>query len=131
MRGGKRPNSGRPKGAPNKATQQRQAKAADGGMTPPEMMLENARHFYAEAIEAEGALADFDPADAMGEGGFDLLLSKVKAVLNLRKEAQACARDAAPYYAPRLAAIEHSGQVTITHEEALDELERSGKGDKG
>lgn len=33
------------------------------------------------------------------------------------------AEKAAPYVHPKLAAIEHSGAVTINHEAALDELE--------
>ncbi len=33
------------------------------------------------------------------------------------------ARSAAPYVHPRLAAIEHSGDMTVHHEDALDELE--------
>lgn len=39
------------------------------------------------------------------------------------------AEKAAPYIHPRLAAIEHSGDMTLTHEEALKELdEPEGKG---
>lgn len=33
------------------------------------------------------------------------------------------AKAAAPYVHPKLAAVEHSGNVTLTHETALDELE--------
>jgi hypothetical protein len=39
MRGGKRPNAGRPKGAPNKATAERQAQIAASGETPLDYML--------------------------------------------------------------------------------------------
>jgi hypothetical protein len=33
------------------------------------------------------------------------------------------AKAAAPYVHPRLAAVEHSGDMTLHHEDALDELE--------
>lgn len=37
--GGKRPGAGRPKGVPNKATKERQARIAEGGETPLDYMI--------------------------------------------------------------------------------------------
>lgn len=42
------------------------------------------------------------------------------------KDRQWAAEKAAPYVHPRLAAIEHSGGMTLTHEDALDELDGEG-----
>jgi hypothetical protein len=42
---------------------------------------------------------------------------------SLRGEAAKIANWAAPYCHPRLAAIEHSGSVSMSHEEALDMLD--------
>lgn len=38
------------------------------------------------------------------------------------------AHKAAPFVHPRLAAIEHSGGVTVSHEDALDDLDTNGTG---
>ena len=44
----------------------------------------------------------------------------VKATFEQRLDA---AKAAAPYYAPKLASVEHSGDMTVRHEDALSELE--------
>lgn len=40
-----------------------------------------------------------------------------------RKERFVAAKEAAPYIHPRLSAVEHSGEMKISHEEALEQLE--------
>ncbi|MEH2501228.1 hypothetical protein V1290_000039 [Bradyrhizobium sp. AZCC 1578] len=40
------------------------------------------------------------------------------------------AKSAAPYVHARLAAVEHSGGMTLTHEDALDELDEPGTDDQ-
>jgi len=40
------------------------------------------------------------------------------------------AKSAAPYLHARLAAVEHSGGMTLTHEDALDELDEPGTDDQ-
>lgn len=53
----------------------------------------------------------------------DYLLSIMRdeqAVIDMRIDA---AKAAAPYIHPRLAAIDHSGSLTIAHETALEELD--------
>lgn len=84
MRGGKRPGAGRPPGAVNKATAQRQAEIAASGVTPLEYML---------AIMRDEAADEAKRLDA--------------------------AKAAAPYVHPRLAAVEHSGEMVLTHEQFL------------
>ena len=39
------------------------------------------------------------------------------------KERFAAAKECAPYIHPRLAAVEHTGEMTISHEDALEQLE--------
>lgn len=91
--GGKRPGAGRPKGTRNKRTQETIAKAEAAGMLPHEFLL---------AVSRGEAVGDYQPT-------FDERLEAAKA--------------AAPYYAPKLAAIEHSGDMTVRHEDVLAELE--------
>ena len=55
-------------------------------------------------------------------------LDEERAAL-LRKEAVTCATAAAPFCHPRLAAIEHSGAVSMSHEGALDLLDLEKKPD--
>lgn len=98
-RGGKRPGSGRPKGATTRRTQEIAARAQEQGLTPLEVMLDNMRF----AVDgAQKALAC-----VLGEDGG---INAYNQLLELRKLAQDCAKDAAPYMHPRLQAIEHTGQ---------------------
>lgn len=66
-----------------------------------------------------------EAAEIAAAGGImpkDFLLGLVRDVsqpLDVRIEA---AKAAAPYYHARLAAIEHSGEVGLRHEDALDDL---------
>ena len=90
-RGGARPNAGRKKNAPNKASALREARIAASGVTPLDVMIMDMRFHYDLYQEA---LAKQDIATAKVE----------------LKEARDAAKDAAPYTHPRLAAIEHMGK---------------------
>lgn len=84
------------------------------GKTPLEVMLDNMRHFQQVAIDAEATLAGLTVEEIGGgkmdpEEQFKFLLAKAKQAAGLRQAAHDCARDAAPYMHPRLAAIEHTG----------------------
>lgn len=62
MRGGKREGAGRPMGAPNKATVEREAAIAESGLTPLEYMLSVLRDETQEAasrMEAAKAAAPY------------------------------------------------------------------------
>lgn len=87
MRGGKREGAGRPAGAVNRASAERQAEVAASGITPLDYML---------AIMRDEAADEAKRLDA--------------------------AKAAAPYVHPRLAAVEHSGEMHLSHEEFLDGL---------
>jgi hypothetical protein len=85
-RGGPRPNSGRKPGAVVVATSEHARRlATDGGILPLEVLIKTMRLLWARAEE------DKDEAARMA----------------------ACllAKDAAPYFHPRLAAVEHSGEA--------------------
>ena len=112
-RGGKRQGAGRKKGALTKKTQEVAAKASAEGITPLEVMLENMRFAHQGADEILAKISDGDTAS----------IADMKALLDLRKIACECAKDAAPYIHPRLAATTIDGKLTVTHEDALSELE--------
>lgn len=86
--GGKRPGAGRPKGAKNKATVERESQIAEEGITPLDFMLN--------------------------------MLRDENAPLDDRKWA---AEKAAPFVHPKLSSATVSGDMTVRHEDALDELE--------
>ena len=88
-RGGARKGAGRPKGAANKKTAEIANKAAEEGVTPLEVMLENMRYHYELSQDASH--------------GVDL-------VMGYRKAAQECAKDAAPYIHPKLSSTELTGK---------------------
>lgn len=90
-RGGARPNSGRKRNSPNKATKERQERIAASGVTPLDVMIEDMRFHY---DLYQTALAEKD----------------IPAAKQELKEAREAAKDAAPYTHPRLAAIEHMGK---------------------
>lgn len=128
---------GRRKGTKNKLTVQREkqadavaAAAIAAGLDPLQIMLDNMRHFQQVAIDAEATLAGLTAEEINGQAAtpeeqFKLLLAKAKQAAGLRVMASEAARDAAPYIHPRLSAVEHSGGMTLTHEQALDELEKA------
>jgi hypothetical protein len=98
-RGGKRQNAGRKAGSATKRTREIADKAMEEGITPLEFMLEIMRTEPSDDVKDPRLLAD---------------------LLGMRFEA---AKAAAPYIHPRLAAVEHSGGVTIrTLAEELAEL---------
>lgn len=96
-KGGARPGAGRKTGSTTKKTQEIAEKALAQGISPLEYIL---------SIMYREPPADADPITQL-------------SFTNLRFEA---AKAAAPYMHPRLAAVELSGGVTVTHESALDAL---------
>lgn len=117
MRGGKRLGAGRKAGVPSAKTVNRAKvteKAAQSGQLPVDVMLANMRHFQTVALDAEAVLEALSAKNLAGAEGdpatqFKLMLAEVKKAAGLRMMAQDCARDAAPYIHPRLAAVEHTG----------------------
>jgi hypothetical protein len=127
-RGGKREGAGRKAGAVTKRTREIADRALAEGKAPLEVMLDNMRHFQQVALDAEAVIEamDEDQAKALGqthEEQFKALLAKVKQAAGLRVMANECARDAAPYMHPKLSAVQHSGAITLTHEDALEQLD--------
>lgn len=84
--GGVRPNSGRKPGFITRKTREILNQAAASGLLPEVVMLENMRAFYAAALDAEK-------------------VDGAPLATDLRMKAQECAKDAAPYIHPRLAAV--------------------------
>lgn len=65
------------------------------------------------------------------EGGIsplDYMLAQMRDEQNPRELRMDAAKAAAPYVHARLAAVEHSGGVALTHEDALNELDDEGAG---
>jgi len=95
MRGGKRPGAGRPKGSSNAKT----------------------------ALERAAVREAVDALKSDGDTPLQVLLSIMRTTGDLTTKID-CAKAAAPYIHPRLANVEHSGQMTINRqEEALGEVE--------
>lgn len=92
-RGGKREGAGRKAGVPNKANFERQARIAEGGVTPLDVLIEGMRFHYSIAEEAKRAKP--------------VITDDVTSAL---KSAREFAREAAPYVHPKLANVEHSGK---------------------
>jgi hypothetical protein len=95
MRGGKRPGAGRKKNVPNRASANREREAAASGATPRDVMLMSMRSLW--------ALADENKKDK-------------KAFEHYIRAAAAVAKDAAPYFHPRLSTIDQAqgaGATTI------------------
>jgi hypothetical protein len=81
---------GRRKGSLNKTTaamREVASKALAAGITPMELMLDNMRYFYSQALVADTEVA-----------------------IELRGRAQVCAKDVAPYVHPKLATIEYKDE---------------------
>jgi hypothetical protein len=98
---------GRGRGTKNKLTVERQteqaaivAEAKAAGLTPLEVMLENMRFAHRQADELIARVAEAS----------NLNVDDLKGALGMRKLAEDCARDAAPYVHPRLQAIQHMGE---------------------
>ena len=107
---------GRKKGSLNKATTSALALrdyAAQHGLTPLDIMLDNMRHFHVAATTAEKVLQSLSGDQISGmepKEQFRFLLAEVKKVAGLRQMAQECASDCAPYLHHRLASVEHTGK---------------------
>lgn len=93
-------------------------------------MLDNMRHFQQVALDAEAVLDGLTVEEFTGkvtaetpEEQFKALLAQVKKTAGFRQLAQEAARDAAGYVHPRLAAVQHSGDMTVRHEDALDDFD--------
>jgi hypothetical protein len=92
---------GRAKGVPNRASQARQKRVAETGITPLEVMLENMRfaHSGAQAlVERLGKAKKLD-----GEA-----FAAWRELIRLRSFSQDCAKEAAPYVHPKLTSVEHT-----------------------
>jgi hypothetical protein len=63
---------------------------------------------------------------ASGLTPLDFMLQVLRDESNPQDVRLDAASKAAPFVHPKLAAIEHSGGMTLTHEEALDELDEPG-----
>jgi len=102
-RGGARKGAGRKAGSATQKTREIADKAAAAGITPLEVMLENMDFAHSKASTLLQGLID---RGADVPEGFD----QFKELLRFRSIAQECAKDAAPYIHPKLAAIEHTGK---------------------
>ena len=102
-RGGRREGAGRPKGAHNKASNERQAKVAAEGVTPLDVLISGMRFHFTMAER----LLDEPDGDA-------------KSIAAALEKAGAFASQAAPYVHPRLATVAQS----VTHDvsDALADL---------
>lgn len=98
-RGGARPGSGRKKGAATRVTREVANKLVADGLTPLEVMLHAMRHEAEKQLQLKPDKRNWTAAAEL-----------------------AC--KAAPYMHPRLAAVEHGGQVGLNHtiNEMMSEL---------
>jgi hypothetical protein len=104
-RGGKRANAGRKPGSATQKTRAIADKAAEDGVTPLEVMLDNMRFAHGEAhVVLEKLVA----------GGAEVpeAFNEFKELLRFRGIAQEAAKDAAPYLHPRLSSVEVNAEVT-------------------
>lgn len=128
--GGRREGAGRKAGALTERTREVAERAIAEGKAPLEVMLDNMRHFQQVALDAEAMLEGLTADEFIGavtdstpEEQFKSLLAQVKKAAGFRQMAQECARDAAAYIHPKLSAIQHSGGIALSHEDALNELD--------
>jgi hypothetical protein len=126
--GGKREGAGRKPGSLTARTREVAEKALAEGKAPLEVMLDNMRHFQQVALDAEAVLAgltveEIGGKDMSPEEQFKMLMAKAKNAAGFRQMAQECARDAAGYMHAKLTAVQHSGHVSTSHEDALNELD--------
>jgi len=70
-----------------------------------------------------------EEALAGGISPLDYMLALLRDEDEAKEVRMDAAKAAAPYLHPRLAAVEHSGDMTLRHENALDELDEPGEGD--
>jgi hypothetical protein len=110
--GGKRPNAGRKKGSPNKASAERAARVESTGLTPLDVMIESMRYLY--GLAGKHQLTGETPNEAK-------FLEYIKA-------AREAAKDAAPYIHSKMSSMDATmggprdlSKLTDTE---LDDLER-------
>lgn len=109
-RGGKRSNAGRKPGAVTVRTRKIADQAVATGISPPEIMLANARHFYQQAIDAEATLAQLTPKELGLDQlepaeQFKVMMAEIKKVAGFRSMSQQCAEGAAPYFAAKIGPV--------------------------
>lgn len=99
---------GRPKGSKNKSTEAREALLA-AGIDPLTVMLDNMRHAYGEALEAEKMVTPDIIKGVPEDKHFERVLAVVKRAVGYRKVAQECAEGAAKYCHAALQNTTHTG----------------------
>ena len=92
-------------------------KPAPEGVAPIDVMLHTMRFAHEQA----GALLTRLVEGAGGEAAARIDL--FKEMIRYRTMAHDAAKDVAPYIHPRLATVQHSGDMAPHHEDALGELE--------
>ncbi len=118
-RGGIRKGAGRKPGAVTKRTRAAADNAVrEGGALPLDVMLEGMRFFHERGEEALAKLMAL-PADGASSDG----LVAYNELVKFKGLAIEAAKAAAPYVHPRLAAVQVSGGLTLTHEQALAALD--------
>jgi hypothetical protein len=91
MRGGRRAGAGRKPNVPNKASAKRERDAAASGTTPRDILLMSMRSLWALAEENK---------------------SNKKAFAHYVRAAAAIAKDAAPYFHPRISTVEQAASTS-------------------
>lgn len=118
--GGARRGAGRKAGVPNRATQARQKRISQSGITPLDLMITIMRDAYAESLAVGRKLKAARKVDD-------------KAALHtqlreLRGDAQAFAAAAAPYVHPKLQSVLHGADPSkphrVVHEFSPDTMAR-------
>ena len=110
-RGGARIGAGRPKNVHNKPSALREKNIAESGMTPLQVMIDNMRVAYENALKSEQELKEIQLESMPPKDAFELLLNAVRRIVSFRHIAQACAKDAAVFVHPRLAQVEVQGEI--------------------
>lgn len=88
-------------------------------------MSEERKAIIAAADEARALAA----SDLSGETPLQYMLRVMRDVGADEKRRDSMAVAAATFMHPRLAAVEHSGKMTVAHEDALAVLEQAANGD--
>ena len=123
-RGGYRKGAGRKAGSKNRRTmtaEELRRSLSEDGETPLEVLTEYMRRGKQSTDKLMDRLEEAElPANATAE--------QIAALASLTKETRAlvavtkdCAKEAAPFFHPRLAAIEHSGEMTVSWEDAIEQ----------
>lgn len=105
-RGGKRLGAGRKVNALTTRTRETAEKAIEQGVTPLDVMLHNMRFAHQGVDAVLKAILAGDLEGMVAAEGEDVRLGALRQALALSAFSQACARDAAPFIHPRLAAVD-------------------------